>query len=614
VNGGLAPIAGSSVTLFAAGTSGYGAGATSIGTATTNASGAFTMLSYTCPAGNPQTYFTATGGNAGSGANAAIGLMAAVGPCNSLTPAATVTINELTTVATQWPLAQFFDATGHNIGAPSTNATGLQNAYVGFANLASINPATLAVSGGPSIFLPSAGSCPNAVNCDGLDRLNTLANILAGCIESSGASSSACAALMCDATPGLTYTSFCSEVPTITDTLGAAHLIVTNPANNVSVLYGLAGVSTPFSPKLAAAPGAWEIGLSFAPAGASFNGPGSIALDASGNIFAANESSVSELTVASDYRTGLTFSPAGASFIHPDALALDGSNNVFAANGSGNSVSELTAPNYATSGSNFAPAGASFDDPVSLALDGSGNVFVANCGTNCGGSGSGSASELTASGSYATGLNFAPAGAKFAEPSSLALDGSGDIFVTNCGNNCGNLNEESSVSELTAAGSYATGLNFAPSGAGFFDPTSIALDGSRNLFTVNNNGNAPSGAAVSELLASSSYGVGRRLAPAGADFGNPSISLALDGSANIFVVNGFFSELTASSGYATGLSFGPASISGPTTLVALDGSGNVFALDGNGVVELLGLATPVITPIQSCLIYWSSHPGQNCVP
>ena len=39
-----------------------------------------------------------------------------------------VNINELTTVAGAWALAQFTDSTGQTIGAPSTNATGLDNA------------------------------------------------------------------------------------------------------------------------------------------------------------------------------------------------------------------------------------------------------------------------------------------------------------------------------------------------------------------------------------------------------------------------------------------------------------------------------------------------------
>src|SRR5271170_7619102 len=250
VSGSALPISGSTVTLYAAGATGYGAGA-----------------------------------------NPAISLMAALGPCNSLSTSTTVTINELTTAAAAWALAQFFDSTGHTIGAPATNAIGLQNAYAGAGNLAAINASTLSVSGSPSSFLPTAEVCASGsppANCDGLDRLDTLANILAGCIESSGSSSSACAQLMCDATPGDTYTTICSGTPSANDTMGAAHLIVTNAANNVSALYGLAATSTPFNPPLTAAPDGWEMALNFVPAAAAFNSPLSIAVDSSGNVFVVN--------------------------------------------------------------------------------------------------------------------------------------------------------------------------------------------------------------------------------------------------------------------------------------------------------------------------------------
>ncbi len=82
--------------------------------------------------------------------------MAALGPCDSLTPSTTVTINELTTVAAQWALAQFFDSTGHGIGTSSTNATGLKNAYAGAVNLADVNARNSSVSGNPSSFLNTA--------------------------------------------------------------------------------------------------------------------------------------------------------------------------------------------------------------------------------------------------------------------------------------------------------------------------------------------------------------------------------------------------------------------------------------------------------------------------
>ena len=586
------------------------------------------MPSYSCPAGNPQTYITAIGGNAGSGANSAIALMAALGPCNSLS-STRVTINELTTAAAQWALAQFFDSTGHTIGAPFGNAAGLANAYTGFANLADVNPSNFSVSGNPSTFLPSSALCTSGsppANCDALERLNTLANILAGCVQSSGSSSSACVQLMCDATPGLTYTSSCSGTPRITDTMGAAHLIVTNPANSVSALYGLAAASIPFSPALGAAPDGWEIALNFAPASAAFNVPESIALDGSGNVFVANSGksvgifgSVSELTAASGYATGLNFAAPDAAFDAPLSIALDGSGNVFAANcgsdcsgsGNGGSVSELTAASGYATGLNFAAPDAAFNVPLSAALDGSGNVFVGNCGSDCSFTGnSGSVSELTAASGYTSGVNFAPPGALFDLPGSIALDGSDDVFATN---------DSNSVSELTVASSYGTGLNFSPAAAKLRSPGSITLDGSGNVFAANIDGG--NNFSVSELTADSSYATGLNFAPAGAALDYP-FSMALDGSGNIFVANeigdtnnGSVSELTAASSYATGLNFAPAgaAFDNPVS-IAVDGSGNVFAANFDGVSEILGLARPVITPVQSCLNFWSSHPGQACVP
>ena len=625
VTGGLTPIANSSITLFAVSATGYGSGATSLGTLASGADGSFDLSSYTCPAGNPQTYITASGGNAGAGANSAIGLMAMLGPCNSLSTSTTIGINELTTAAAQWALAQFFDSGGHTIGAPPTNATGLKNAYLGFANLADINSNTLAVSGNPSSLLPGPETCAAVsppANCDALERLNTLSNILAGCVDSSGPSSSACAELFCDATPGLTYSGACSGTPAITDTMGAAHLIVSNPANSVNALYGLAAASAPFRPALGAAPDGWEIGLDFAPASAAFNELASIALDGSGNVFAANINgssmgnfgSVSELTAASGYATGLNFAPPGASFDVPYSMAVDGSGDLFVANQGGHginaSVSELTAASSYATGLNFAPAGAEFASPQSIALDGSSNVFVANEGnltTNLG-----SVSELTAGSGYATGLNFNPPGASFDFLVSIALDGSNDVFAANYGN---------SASELTAASSYATGVNFAAAAAAFKNPISIALDGSGNVFAANTDGGSGNFGSVSELTAGSSYATGFDFAPAGAAFNNP-ISIALDGSGNLFVANeigdsnnGSVSELTAASSYATGLNFAPsgAAFNNPVS-IALDGSGNLFAANFSSVSEILGLAKPVITPVQSCLVYWSNRPGHACVP
>ena len=625
MHGGQNPVANATVTLYAAGDEGIFIYPISeelgpfgfslpvvVATTTTDASGNYNIDSFTCPEvetspdpydpayGSPETYIVATGGDSGSGTNSAIAMMAAIGPCDQIQNSTVVNINELTTIAAEWALQQFADSSGQDISAPLLDLGGLANAYVTIANLVEQDPSDLSVSGGPSSFLPTAAQCSSMsapVNCDGLKRLDTLADIIAACVNSSGPTSTACATLFCDATPGDTYSGTCSGTPTITDTLQASYSIAQNPTNNVADLLALAMPNAPFEPTLGSTPDGWEIALNYAPSGAAFHNSSSLALDGSGNVFVTNEkdsNSVSEVTVAGGYNIGLNFAPAGANFDIPDALAVDGSGNVFAANQAG-SVSELTAASSYATGSNFSPSAAMFSFPTSPALDNSGNIFVANQGNN-------SVSELTAASSYATGSNFDnTTGAAFSAPISLALDTSANVFVAN---NTGN-----SVSELTSASSYATGFNYAPAGATFNGPRALALDSSANVFVANAGGNS-----VSELTASSSYATGLHFDPTGAVFNDP-VALSVDGSNDVFVANNngnSVSELTSGSSYATGFNFAApgADFNDPISL-GVDGSGNVFVANngGNSVSQLIGLAVPVMTPLQDQMEAFSIDAG-----
>jgi DNA-binding beta-propeller fold protein YncE len=63
------------------------------------------------------------------------------------------------------------------------------------------------------------------------------------------------------------------------------------------------------------------------------------------------------------------------------------------------------------------------------------------------------------------------------------------------------------------------------------------------------------------------------------------------------------SELTAASGYTMGLSFMPFSETQGQFAMALDASGKVWVANnyGDTVSQFIGLANPVLTPIQACL-------------
>ena len=171
---------------------------------------------------------------------------------------------------------------------------------------------------------------------------------------------------------------------------------------------------------------------------AAFDHPQSIALDANGNMFVANNPSgssgtVSELAALGDYSTGFNFASADANLSCPNSLVLDFSSNIFVAN-CDNTVSELTEGTNYTSGSSFALAAPDDQNAAtaqsSIALDANSNVFVLTTGAMIGG-----VSELTQASEHRAGEFFSPPGAALDEPAAMALDSAGDVFAANLGVN-----------------------------------------------------------------------------------------------------------------------------------------------------------------------------------
>jgi streptogramin lyase len=127
------------------------------------------------------------------------------------------------------------------------------------------------------------------------------------------------------------------------------------------------------------------------------------------------------------------FQPGGI----PYSIALDSAGDVWTANNSGNpaSVTQLPAPVTAsTIAQIYHPADAALSDCLEIALDYAGNVWVVNRAAPLEEELGGSVSELMSPVTSATlGANFAPSGAMFVTPYSLALDNAGNIWVANCG-------------------------------------------------------------------------------------------------------------------------------------------------------------------------------------
>src|SRR5580704_16652801 len=262
VHGGQQPVSGSTIQLYAAGTTGYGTGAVPLLSTpiTTDTNGNFTITGASpCPTSISQLYIVATGGNPGLSTpanNTSLALMAAIGPCTlnggryTLSPTAFINIDEVTTVASVYALAGFMDPATNQIGAKSTNAIGIANAFQTVPNLADISTGQ-ALTTTPA----SNGTVPQA-------EINTLADITAACVNSAG-SGPECAALFAAATP--------SGGSTPTNTLQAIFNIATHPSSQVGALYNLFSPTSPFQPTLPSVPNDWTIQLTYTAYGSSQN-------------------------------------------------------------------------------------------------------------------------------------------------------------------------------------------------------------------------------------------------------------------------------------------------------------------------------------------------------
>ena len=246
VHGGQQPVTGANIQLYAVGTTGDGSAATPLLTSAvqTDASGNFSITSqYTCPSGTTLVYLVATGGNPGLTAgtnNTAITMMAALGQCGSLNSSTYIFADEVTTVGSVAALYPYMTSAA-NLGSASGDAAAFASA---FSQVAEYTNTATGSSPGPN--LPSGYYASST-------EINTLGNILASCINSSGGiagDGSACGNLFNLSKSG-------SVAPT--DTVGAMLNILNTPTQNASSLFNLSQAVVPFQPVLSFAPANWTL-------------------------------------------------------------------------------------------------------------------------------------------------------------------------------------------------------------------------------------------------------------------------------------------------------------------------------------------------------------------
>jgi hypothetical protein len=257
------------------------------------------------------------------------------------------------------------------------------------------------------------------------------------------------------------------------------------------------------------------------------------------------------------------------------SVAVDGSGNLFLTNG--NKVIEMLAVHGSIPANpTIKTLGSGFSNPVGLALDGSGNVFVADNGNEA-------VEEILAAGGYTT-VNTLASGEY---PNGISADGSGNVFF---GVGRGDdVPPQGAVKEIVAVnGAIPANPTIQTLGGGFNAPQSVAVDGNGNVFVVDVGDPYPfCGCSVLKEILAVNGSIPANPTVNTLAIGDVGVPVAVDGNGNVFVVENnsndvsTVKELVAVNGSIPANPTVNALKGGNSGLVdalALDGSGNLFGV------------------------------------
>ena len=214
--------------------------------------------------------------------------------------------------------------------------------------------------------------------------------------------------------------------------------------------------------------------------GGGIQGPGPLAFDGYGNIWALNNGpTVSKLGgngAALSPATGFATGGTGAA----SAMALDTAGNAWIADNNSNTVTVLSNSGDQIPGSPYSGAGIS--DPFAIAVDSVGGAWVANRTDS-------TLSRLTSNGTPVFGSPYTGAG--LSSPIDLAVDGLGSVWLVNSGTG--------SVSEFLSTGKPQSG-NSGYGSAVLANPFRLAIDKSGNVWVANLGTTVPGSGTITEIV------------------------------------------------------------------------------------------------------------------
>lgn len=348
------------------------------------------------------------------------------------------------------------------------------------------------------------------------------------------------------------------------------------------------------------------------------NYPYGVVVDAFGNLYVADSGNnqIKKITpagVVSVFAGSGTIGAADgpgtdAAFARPWGLAIDVQNNIYVADAGNNKIRKITpagmvntiAGSGARGSKDGIGPGVAFNNPTGVALDAAGNIYVVDSDNN-------KIRKVTPDGSVSTFAGngqFSSADGKgtdagFYNPHGITIDPNGYLFITDGNNRIRKISPDADV--ITFAGYNSGNQDGTGMGASLYFPIGITIDALGNLYIAETGNNqirmiTPSG-VVTTVAGNGSIGsvddVGKN-----ATFNAP-IGIAIGPNGNLYVTDAPDNKIRKiTPGYAV-------------TTLTLSGTGGTIVQSASLPVNVTVLSEPVITSVYNNVTVTAY---QDCTP